>query len=132
MSALAQDAFEIQVYEWMTMPKGRWNLETHLNYTGIGTKKFDGPVAPTNDQFHMTYELTRGITDRFELAGYLILARRVGMDTPLEYAGARIRPRVSLPKDWHLPMDVSISAEFGFPRKQYEENATTFELRSIL
>jgi hypothetical protein len=30
--ARAQDPFEIQVYYYETVPKGRWNLETHINY----------------------------------------------------------------------------------------------------
>lgn len=128
--ALAQDPFEIQVYEYETVPKGMWNLETHLNYVGRGTKSFEGPVAPTNNQFHMTYELTHGITNHFEMAAYLVLAERPG--PRYEYAGWRLRPRVSIPKTWGLPMDVSISFEFGFPRKVYEENGTTFELRPVL
>ncbi len=67
----AQDPFEIQAYPYMTVPKGMWNLETHVNYVGRGTKQFDGTVAPTHNQLHLTYELTHGITDYFELAGYL-------------------------------------------------------------
>ena len=63
VAAHAQDPFEIQVYEYETVPKGMWNLETHVNYVGQGTKSFEGAVAPTNNQFHLTYELTRGITD---------------------------------------------------------------------
>lgn len=38
--ARAQDPFEIQVYEYETVPKGMWNLETHINYVGRGTRKF--------------------------------------------------------------------------------------------
>jgi len=38
--ARAQDPFEIQVYEYETVPKGRWNLENHINYVGKGTKFF--------------------------------------------------------------------------------------------
>ena len=67
----AQDPFEIQVYEYETVPKGRWNLETHVNYVSKGTTTWEGPMAPTEGQFHTTFELTRGITDNFELAGYL-------------------------------------------------------------
>ena len=126
----AQDSFEIQVYEYPTVPKGMWNLETHLNYVAAGTKSFEGSVAPTNNQSHVTFELTRGLTDHFELAGYLVLARRV--DTGPEYVGWRVRPRVSLPQSWGLPLDVSMSAEVGFPRRLYEENATTLEIRPIL
>ena len=119
----AQDPFEIQVYEYDTVPKGMWNLETHFNYIGSGTTSFDGPVAPTNNQSHFTFELTRGLTDHFELAGYLVLARRVGEG--LEYTGWRVRPRVSLPRSWHLPIDISLSGEVGFPRDLYEENSVT-------
>ena len=126
----AQDSFEIQVYEYDTVPKGMWNLETHLNYVGSGSKSFDGTVAPTNNQAHFTFELTRGLTDYFELAGYLVLGRRVGEG--LEYAGWRVRPRISLPRSWHLPIDISLSAEVGFPQDVYEENSATLEVRPIL
>jgi hypothetical protein len=126
----AQDPFEIQVYEYPTVPKGMWNLETHLNYIGRGTKFFEGTVAPTNNQSHLTFELTHGITERFELAGYLALARRVGHGP--EYVSWRVRPRVSLPPSWKLPVDVSISGEVGFPRDIYDENSVTLEIRPII
>jgi hypothetical protein len=128
--ARAQDSFEIQVYEYETVPKGMWNLETHMNFTGRGTKVFEGTVAPTNHQFHLTFELTHGITEHFEMAGYLVLAYRP--DGGAEYAGWRIRPRFRLPKSWNLPVDISVSTEVGFPREQYEENSVTFELRPIV
>ena len=128
----AQDAFEIQVYEYETVPKGMWNLETHANYTGRGTKEYEGRVAPTDRQFHLTYELTRGITKDFEMAGYLVLSARPGSGDAMEYAGARIRPRYSIPKSAGLPVDVSISLEVGFPKPAYEANSVTLELRPIL
>ena len=109
-----------------------WNLETHLNYTGRGTKTYENTVAPTHNQFHMTYELTRGITQNFEMVGYLVLAGRPGTNHRWEYAGWRVRPRVSLPRSWRLPLDVSISGEVGFPTKTYEEDRTTLEIRPIL
>src|SRR2546423_13978526 len=85
----AQDAFEIQVYEYETVPRGRWNLETHLNYVARGVRTFEGPVAPTHGQTHLTFELTRDITSYFELAGYLVTARREGSGG--EFAGWRVR-----------------------------------------
>src|SRR5262245_27798662 len=127
----AQDPFEIQVYEYETVPKGMLNLETHVNYVGKGVKFFEGPVYPTNNQLHLTYELTRGITDHFELAGYLVLGRRPGQG-PLEYAGARIRPRYRFPERWGLPVKISLSAEVGFPRRVFEENSVTLEVRPIV
>jgi hypothetical protein len=126
----AQDPFEIQIYEYQTVPKGMWNLETHVNYVGKGTKFFEGTVAPSHHQFHLTFELTHGITKHFETAGYLVLAHRP--DGGFEYVGWRVRPRVRLPKSWGLPVDISISGEVGFPRENYDENSVTLEVRPII
>jgi hypothetical protein len=126
----AQDEFEIQVYEYATVPKDRWNLETHFNYVGRGTTTASGTVAPTQHQTHLTFELTRGITDYFELAGYLLFADRPGARP--EVAGWRIRPRVRAPPAWHLPIGVSLSAEVGFPKREYETSSATLEIRPIL
>src|SRR5690348_27788 len=78
LPAAAQDPFEIQVYEYETVPRGRWDLETHVNYTARGIRAFDAGVAPSQGQTHLTFELTRGITNYFELAGYLVTAHRDG------------------------------------------------------
>ena len=79
VTAQAQDPFEIQIYEYETVPKGMWNLETHLNYVGRGTRVFEGSVAPSHNQFHLTFELTRGITDHVELAGVVVRAARAAL-----------------------------------------------------
>ena len=126
----AQDPFEIQVYEYETVPKGRWNLETHLNYVSKGTTEWEGSMAPTEGQFHTTFELTRGITNNFEFAGYLLFASYTG--GPFQFAGVRLRPRVSVPEEWGWPIGVSLSVEVGFPTKLFEENGTTLEIRPIL
>jgi hypothetical protein len=129
-TASAQDTFEIQVYEYVTVPAGKWNLETHLNFVQRGTKLFEGRVAPTEHQTHLTFELTRGITDWFEMAGYLVTAQRSG-DAP-EYAGWRVRPRVRAPDSWKLPVGLSLSTEVGFPTSEYEEAKTTLEIRPVI
>jgi hypothetical protein len=125
----AQDPFEIQVYEYETVPRGRWNLETHLNYVARGVREYEGPVAPTQGQTHLTFELTRGISRYFEVAGYLVTARRQGRAG--ELAGWRVRPRFRLPEDW-LPVKFSLSTEVGFPKRDFEDNSITLELRPIL
>lgn len=130
IAARAQDAFEIQVYEYETVPKGMWNLETHYNYTSRGTPA-SGLLFGTTGQSHLTFELTRGITEDFELAGYLVLAHHDGGGAG-EVAGWRVRPRVKVPQAWAWPVDVSLSFEFGFPNLAYEENAATFEFRPII
>ncbi len=129
-SVFAQDPFEIQIYEYETVPRGMWNLETHVNYVGRGTREFEGPVAPTQEQFHVTFELTHGITNHFEMAVYQVLAHRVGGG--YEYVGWRLRPRVMLPRSWRLPVDISLSGEVGFPGQAYDENSATLEIRPII
>jgi hypothetical protein len=130
VAAIAQDPFEIQVYEYQTVPKGLWNLETHLNYIGRGTKQYEGPVAPTNNQFHATWELTHGLSQYFELAGYLVSAHSA-VGGAWDFVGCRVRPRFRLPEDW-LPFKFSLSTEVGFPRRRYEENSATLEIRPIV
>lgn len=115
----AQDPFEVQVYLYQTVPSGRWNLETHLNHVARGA---------TKDETHLTFELTRGITDYFELAGYVLTARRPGVGG--EFAGWRVRPRFRVPED-KLPFKFSLSTEVAFPERAYEENEITLEVRPI-
>jgi hypothetical protein len=129
-TAAAQDPFEIQVYEYATVPAGKWNLETHLNFVQRGTTAYEGSVAPTDHQTHLTFELTRGITSWFEMAGYLVTARREG-EAP-EYVGWRVRPRVRAPESWKLPVGLSLSTEVGFPKDEYEEADVTLELRPVI
>jgi hypothetical protein len=119
-SAFAQDPFEIQVYEYATVPAGRWNLETHVNRVGRGEMQ---------GQNHLTFEFTRGITDMFELAGYVVTSSRPGVNG--EFAGWRVRPRFRLPEDM-LPVKFSLSLEVGFPKEVYEENEVTLEVRPII
>jgi hypothetical protein len=126
--AAAQDPFEIQVYLYSTVPKGYWNLETHINRVVRGTQSWSDPVAPTQGQNHVTLELTRGITDYFELAGYLVTSSR--RDVPGELVGWRVRPRVRIPETW-LPFKFSLSTEVAFPKDVYEENDVTLEVRPI-
>lgn len=115
----SQDPFEIQVYLYQTVPKGKFNLETHLNTVARGT---------TKGEDHLTFELTRGITDYFELAGYLVTASRPGVSG--EFAGWRVRPRFRVPED-KLPFKFSLSTEVAFPKEVYESNDITLEVRPI-
>ena len=128
--AIAQDPFEIQVYLYETVPKGFWNLETHLNNVARGEKLSAGPVAPTEGQTHLTFELTRGITDYFEFAGYLAASTRRGV--PGEFVSWRLRPRFRVPEG-KLPFKFSLSTEFAFLRNDtYEPADMTLELRPII
>lgn len=131
VTARAQDPFEIHVYEYETLKPAEFTLEQHLNYWAVGSKQFEGTVAPTNDQLHMTYELTGGITDQISLGFMELNAVRPG-GSGLEYAGWRILPHFYVPKDWHLPVDAGLVVEFSFVRPTYTADSRHVEIRPIL
>lgn len=126
----AQDPFVITVYPATTADRGEWELETYLNYTATGTTTFDGTVAPTRHQTHLTFELTRGITSDWEASAYVLTAYRPGVGA--EYAGWRLRSRVHAPARLALPLDLGFSAELEAPRRAYGANSPTLELTPIL
>jgi hypothetical protein len=127
----AQDPFEIHVYQYESLEPGRFTLEQHLNYVAIGSKTPSGTVAPSNDQFHMTYELTGAITENTSFGVMLLSAARPG-GSGLEYAGWRFLPHLYAPKSWGLPVDLGFVAEFSFQKTAFEENSRRAELRPIV
>jgi len=128
--ALAQDPFEIHVYEYEKLAPLGFTLEQHLNYWAIGSKQFNGPQAPTNDQLHMTYELTTGITDHFSI-GFMQL-NAVLPGAGFQYAGWRVLPHFYAPESWHLPVLLGLVTEFSFARPQYIPETSHVELRPII
>ncbi len=129
-SAFAQDNYEIQVYGSETVEKGKTMLEIHSNYTLEGNKETGKVLLPTNHIIHETIEITHGFTPWFEIGFYLFNA--IGNNNRTSYVGSHIRPRVSAPVAWHLPVGLSFSAEFGFQKKEYSANTSTLELRPII
>jgi hypothetical protein len=126
----AQDPFVITVYPAATAARGEWELESYLNYTARGTTTFDGTVAPSRHQTHLTLELTRGLTSDWEGSAYLLTAYRPGVGA--EYAGWRLRTRVHAPGRWRLPFDLGFSAELENPRPAYGAASPSLELTPIL
>src|SRR2546422_4144567 len=70
---VAQDRFEIEVYPYETAARGEWELETHLNYTQVGTTAFDGRVAPTEGR---SEEHTSELQSRLHLVCRLLLEKK--------------------------------------------------------
>lgn len=129
-AALAQDPFEIHVYEYETLRPGQFTFETHLNYIGSGTHRAEPPLAPANNQFHMTFELTAALLNNVSI-GFMQLNGRVP-GSGLEYAGWRVLPHFYVPESWKWPVKVGLVAEFSFQKTIFEENARRVELRPIL
>lgn len=128
--AAAQDLFEIQIYPYETVEPHRTMVEFHLNYIPVGTKDTENGRYANDGQFHFTTELTRGLTPHWELGWYLVTAYVPGVGP--KFAGTRIRPRVRLPRSWHLPFGVSISVELAFHKRAFESNTITLEIRPII
>jgi hypothetical protein len=130
-SAHAQDLFEIQVYPYLTVPKGRTMVEVHANHFTTGTLETPPGEFPLDRQSHATLEVTHGFTNYFECAGYLVTAAHVpGEGT--QVVGARIRPRMRFRETPNLFFNISLSAEFGFQSSEFEANTRTLEIRPIL
>ncbi len=129
-AAWAQDPFEIHVYDYETLEPGQFTLEQHLNYWAIASRQFDGSLAPTNDQLHMTFELTGALTDRISL-GFMQL-NAVLPGSGFEYAGWRVLPHFYAPPSWGLPIDLGLVVEFSFARPQFIADTAHVEVRPIL
>ncbi len=130
LSARAQDLFEIQVYPYETVKPHETMAELHMNFTPSGTKTAAPGQFPNQHQFHFTVEVTQGLTQHFELAGYLVTA--YVPDAGPKFVGARIRPRLRAPEGWRLPFRFSLSTELAFTKHQFDANTVTLEIRPII
>jgi hypothetical protein len=130
-AGLAQENYEIQVYGSETMAPGRTMVELHSNFIIDGSKSVVNGVVPTNHALHETIEITRGINDWFE-TGFYIFTSYNPVQGGYGWVGDHIRPRVRAPESWHLPVGLSLSAEFGYQRAKYSEDTWSLELRPII
>ena len=128
--AHAQDNYEIQVYDSEPLGKGVTMVEIHSNFTVDGEKQTLNGVVPSNHAMHETLELTHGWTDWFETALYVFSS--IQPDDGWNWVGDHIRPRVSAPESWHLPVGLSLSQEIGYQRRKFAEDSWNYELRPII
>ncbi|HME11182.1 MAG TPA: hypothetical protein VKG25_29265 [Bryobacteraceae bacterium] len=126
----AQDNYEIQVYEAPTVAPGNTMVELHSNFTFSGSKSIIGGMIPTEHAWHETLEITQGITPWFETGFYVFTSINPGYGW--QWVGDHIRPRVRAPEDWHLPVGLSMSFEFGYQRAPYSPDTWTLEIRPII
>jgi hypothetical protein len=129
-AVLAQDPFEIHVYEYEPMTRGEYSLEAHLNFEPQGTTQRDGTLLPTHDQTHLTLEPTFGVAESFAV-GFMFLSAWEPGYSP-QFAGWRVLPHFYAPESWHLPVRLGFVSEFSFQNTGYEENSRRVELRPII
>ena len=125
----AQESFEIEVYPYATAHRGEWALEGHVSYIDKGTTTSSGSVAPTDGQVRFAGEMTRGLTDHWEVAGYILGAQVPDFGT--QFAGWRLRSRMRAPEAWRLPVNVGLALEYEAAKPTFSESARTFELTTI-
>ena len=126
----AQDNYEIQVYPSESVGKGVTMFEIHSNFTVDGEKRTVNGVAPSNHAMHETLEITHGFTDWFETGFYVFSS--IQPQDGWNWVGDHIRPRISAPKSWHLPVGLSLSQEIGYQRAIFSEDTWNYELRPII
>jgi hypothetical protein len=125
-----QENYEIQVYPGETLAAGKTMVELHSNFTFEGSKSIEDGVRPTEHALHETIEITQGITPWFETGFYFFSSANPGYGW--QWVGDHIRPRVRAPEDWHWPVNVSVSFEFGYQRASYSADTWTLEIRPII
>lgn len=126
----AQANYEIQVYGSPTVEKGRTMLELHSNYTASGFEEGNNGELPDNHVVHETIEITHGWTTWFETGFYIFTSE--GNQGRTAYVGSHIRPRVTAPASWKLPVGLSLSTEFGFQKRAFSANTSSLEIRPII
>ena len=126
----SQENYEIQVYGSPTMAKKQTMFEIHSNYTLKGGKDIKDGVLPSNHSIHETLEITHGITDNFELGFYLFT--NYTPNYGWKVIGTHLRPRITAPEKWKLPIGLSLSAEFGWQKPEYSTETFNVEFRPII
>jgi len=128
--AHAQDNYEIQVYASETQAPRTTMVELHSNFTFEGSKTVIDGMLPTEHALHETVEITHGINDWAEVGFYLFTS--IQSDGGWQWVGDHIRPRVRVPEQWHWPVGVSLSTEFGYQRPAFSTDTWTWEIRPII
>ncbi len=128
--AAAQDNYEIQVYPSTLVGAGRTMVELHSNYTFSGLQPTDGSLT-SRHALHETVEITRGFSSWFELGFYFFTSKQA-QDVAPQWVGFHLRPRVSVPEEWHWPVGLSFSNEFGVARAAFSPDTWTWEIRPII
>ena len=129
--ALAMDAFEYQVYDAEINKVAEYSLETHLNSNLSG--KVQGDYAgklSENHLTHLTFEFARGMTDVWELGGYLQTA--MGSDQVARYAGAKIRSKFVIPRQEEDSFQWGVNFEISDVPHPFEEDRYASEIRPIV
>ncbi len=130
--AVAQDAFEIQVYDAETAPPGDTGLEVHLNYFAVGTPAPtpEGELA-TDRVTHLTFEPHVGLARWCEAGAYFQTAIRP--DGNFDYAGVKLRFKARVPRRLGRGLvGLALNGELSAVPPTYDVSPIGAELRPIV
>lgn len=135
-SARAQvDPFEFEVYPYRTVGEGVAELEWLNSYVPWGHQHGEigtsAGTLPSNQMLRTSGELTYGLTDHVEAAGYLNLARPNAGE--VQYGGAKFHLRGNLFEQGELPVDIGWYVELeSWPTPGIDTDPLELELKPIL
>jgi hypothetical protein len=101
-SAAAQDLFELEVFEYDSTPSGDYEVEFHTNGMSRGSRAA-GSAAADHRPVHMSVEVTRGWTNRFEMALFVQTAP-FGSIGSAKFAGGHLRSKLRLGELANVPV----------------------------
>lgn len=121
----AQEAGEIQIYSSPTTGVKSSMFELHSNISPVGPKS-----NKAFNPLHETIEITTGIFSNFEIGLYQFMRF---YNDKYQLTGNHIRPRITAPIGWKLPVGLSLSSELGYDMDPATEKFNkTIEVRSII
>jgi hypothetical protein len=129
-SARAQDLFELEVFQYDTAPAGDYDVELHTNVVSRGGVLPD-TVVGDHRPAHISLEVARGWTDRFETAVFIQTAP-FGSNGSERFAGGHLRSKVRFGAVPEFPLRMAVSAEYTFNRAAFDHELQTLEIRPIL
>ncbi|MHB1529916.1 MAG: hypothetical protein ACYDDA_10150 [Acidiferrobacteraceae bacterium] len=110
--AFALDYFELETYPYYTAARGETEVEGTGLYTLSGAAAPGSPAGTERSAF----EVTRGLTSKTEVAGYLDMYRLPGGGW--QQAATAIHVRTRFFQKNELPVDLGLYMELEMPRDQ--------------
>jgi hypothetical protein len=129
-SASGQDLFELEVFEYESTPRGQYHVEFHTNGIFRGSFAADSVLA-NHRPLHLSVEVTRGWTNRFETAVFIQTAP-FGSSGSARFAGGHLRGKLRFGQPSTAPVRMAVSAEYTFNRAAFDRELQTLEIRPIV
>ena len=130
VAATAQDLFELEVFDYEMTPPGGYEVGLHTNVLsrdGVVPDSMAGNHRPA----HISVEIARGWTERFETA-FFIQTAPFGSSGSARFAGGHLRGQFAIGDLPLVPLRLAASAEYTFNRAAFDQELQAIELRVIL